>query len=191
VPRTVLAVLAAGTFTWVPTTSNPHMVPANTRVALTLPKDTSFKIVLSYNGVADSIDCEALKATVVTPSDGLTAGLVKPPRLGTSDGCADAIAGFDKVSTSGSWYFSLGPTGTAGSVTMAAEGAVIGSNVAPSCVITMSPRAPTKLKGSYKGSDTLTLNKAKVPITGSGCTASKTAKLSATIVLTPGVGVQG
>jgi hypothetical protein len=186
----VIAVVAAGAISWVPAMCKPHMVPPDTRVALTLPKESSFDIVATFDDLPDTINCDGLKATVVTPSDGLTAGLVKPPKLGTSAGCADTIAGFDKVSTSGSWYFSLGPTGTAGSVTMAAGGAVIRFNFEPSCVITMSPQAPTKLRGSYNGTDTFTLNKAKVPISGSGCSVSKTAEVSATIVLTPGVSVQ-
>lgn len=192
--RTVLAVVAAGAIAWGiasdPATSKPHMVPSDTRVALTLPKDSSFEIVLTFDGIHVTLNCDAVKATVVTPSDGLSAGLVNPPQLGTSAGCADAIAGFDKVSTSGSWYFTLDSEGTAGSVTMAAGGAVIRFNAEPSCVMTMSPQSPTKLKGSYNGTDTLTLNKAKVPISGSGCTPSKTAEVSATIVLTPGVNVQ-
>jgi hypothetical protein len=189
--RKVLAVVAAGAIASVPGTSKPHMVPSHTRVALTLAKDSSFKITLTYDGVPDTIGCQALKATMVTPSDGLTAGFVKPPRLGISAGCADAIAGFDKMRTSGNWYFNLGRAGTAGGVTMAAGGAVIGSNADNGCAIVMSPQAPTTMRGSYNGSDTLTLNKVMVPIRGSGCTASKTAEVSATITLTPGVSVEG
>ncbi|MGB7052758.1 MAG: hypothetical protein WBG41_14420 [Acidimicrobiales bacterium] len=60
--RTVLAIAATGAIAWVPTTSKQHMVQPDTQVALTLPKDSSVKMVATCDGVPDNINCDALKA---------------------------------------------------------------------------------------------------------------------------------
>lgn len=155
-----------------------------------LAADTSLKIQVEIDGIPDTLTCAKVAGRIRTPADGLTAAFAKAPTIGSTDGCADAVAGFDHITTSGDWSFHLDSTGTRGNVTMPAGGAVIRPNYLNGCVITMSPGSPTKLGGAYNGSDTFTLDKASVPLSGKGCTAEQPASISGELVLTPGVRVE-
>jgi hypothetical protein len=160
----------------------PHMVPASTKVELSLAKSSNFTLHVV-------ITCPVFAATAKTPRNGLTARIAKPPRYAKP--CPDAIAGLDHVTASGSWSLSLSSDGAAGSLTVPKAGATITFNVASGCVVTLSPSAETRITGPYNDVNTFTISDAKLPATGSGCTVNKPVSVSATIVLRPGVHVSG
>jgi hypothetical protein len=165
------------------------MVPAGTKVELSLERSSSFRLHFVVNGVPDTITCPGFTSTAKTPKHGLTARIAKPPAY--PEPCPDAIGGLDHVKASGSWSLSLNGNGTAGSLNVPKTGATLTFNVLPSCVVTLSPSGETGLTGPYDDGNTLTISDAELPASGSGCSVDKPASVSATIVLKPGVHVNG
>ena len=184
-----LATTAAASAT---TEATPHMVPANTVIKASLKTGTSFKATGTIDGTPITVTCTSVTASGKTPADGLKAPLSAPPKF---TGCSDSLGGTDTVTTSGSWSVSLNSTGTSGNLIVPKAGSTFQSSILGSaCTIIVSPNGTTKVKGTYNDKNTLTIKNAPLPVapsSTSSCTAGSTTSVSSTVVVKPGVSVQG
>ena len=136
----------------------------------------------SINGVAITVTCSSFKDSGTVKSGDKTSMPVSPPRI---TGCHDSLGGTDTIKTSGSWKLTVNSSGKTVSLVIPKDGATFTSSVLKSCKVIAAPTKPASVPGAYSSSDgTVKSVSAKIPVKGSGCTASSTTE-TATITLSP------
>jgi hypothetical protein len=172
-----------------------NLAPANTNVTAKLKTGTTANLSGTVQGIAVTVKCTGSSITLKTPLHGLGPVNVSNP---TFTGCTDGF-GTDRVtsnSTNGRWTatFLDAPNDEAKEVagdliklTIPKAGETIKPSVLAGCTVIVAPTAPASVKAGYNDVNTVSLSSASVPVSGSGCTAGATGKLSATYVVTPGI----
>jgi hypothetical protein len=169
--------------------ARPSSLPKGTKVTGKLKTGTKMVFLGNIDGVPITVSCTSFTAKGKVPAAGATSiSLSAPP---TISGCTDSLAGTDTVKTNqtnGKWTLSVTTT-TPYKMTlgMPKAGATFTSSIESGCVITAAPKAAEGITGTYDGNNTDQVTKAPIPTSGAGCT-STTAKVTATVVLSPAPG---
>jgi hypothetical protein len=169
--------------------SRPNSLPKGTKVTGKLKTGTKMVFAGNIDGVPITVNCTSFTAKGKVPSAGATSiNLSTPP---TITGCTDTLHGTDTIKTNqtnGKWTLSVTTT-TPYKMTLTTPkaGATFTSSIESGCVITAAPNAAVGITGTYDGNNTDQVTKAPIATSGSGCT-STTAKITATVVLTPAPG---
>jgi hypothetical protein len=160
----------------------------NKAVGASLQSGTIMKFESDVDGLPITVTCNSFMARGKTGSEpGHRFDLSAPP---TISGCTDSLGGTDIITTndtSGAWTFSVNKTGTKVALTIPKAGATIRSRAESSCTITLAPTEAAAVRGTYNGSNTVTVSGSSVPTKGKGCTSTAD-KTSATMVLSPAPG---
>ena len=170
--------------------------PAGTVVKGALKTGTVIKFTGSINGIPITVKCTHFAASGPLPASGLTATLSAPP---TVSGCTDSLGGTDTVATNqtnGPWLLQgidkpldeglaePNATGDKASLIIPKAGATFKSNAVSACVITAAPSGPAPVTGTFNDSNTIIVNGASIPTSGSGCTSTN-AKTYSTVIISP------
>jgi hypothetical protein len=158
-------------------------VPAGTTVTGKLKPGTKLTFKGSINSVPITVKCTSFSGSGKVPSGKpYTVHLSAPPKI---SGCTDSLKGKDTITTTGSWTLSESKTSPyTMTLTIPKDGAKFKSSVLSSCTVTAAPSGPAGVKGKYDGKDTDTVSGAKIPVKGTGCTATA-ASTSSTVVFSP------
>ena len=179
------------------TDTDDHLsVPTGTTVTGALKTGTNMVFHGTINGVPITVNCKTFSASGKTPAKGITVTLPAPP---TISGCTDTIGGTDTLKTNqtnAKWKLkgvdapndenqTEPNTGDKLTLIIPKAGATFTSSVLPGCTLTAAPSASAGVAGKYDDVNTDTVTNASIAVTAAGCSAS-TAKVSATVVLSPG-----
>ncbi|MGH9172589.1 MAG: hypothetical protein ACRD0Z_17270 [Acidimicrobiales bacterium] len=187
------AIATAGVASATPqaTSATPHATghfatpKAGTIVKGALKKGTKLVFRGTINGIPITVSCTAFKANGKVPKTGLTIG-IPPPSI---TGCTDSLGGKDTIkdnATDGTWRVTetIASSGDKVSLVVPKAGATFTSTVVSGCKVTAAPTARAAIVGKYNNVNTATVSKAKIPVSGKGCTATA-ATVTSTIIFTP------
>lgn len=168
-------------------------LPAGTVLSAALATGTSMVFAGTVDGIPVRVTCTNFSASGRVPAQGLVIALTGAP---TFSGCKDSAGGTDVATTnttSGSWLLSEVDVDSGGSakepapgdmatLTVPQAGATFKSSLLPSCTVTVAPKSPDVVTGSFDDSNTITYSNSSMPVAGSGCTFTGVT-VTATIVL--------
>jgi hypothetical protein len=157
-----------------------------TTVTGNLKSGTDMVFKGTIDGVPITVNCTSFTGSGKTPKTGLSIKIA-PPAI---TGCTDTLGGVDTIktnATNGSWKVTevLGTTDKA-KLVIPKAGATFTSSLVGGCVITAEPAKAASVTGTYDNVNTDTVTNAKIPVTGTGCSATA-ASVSATVIFTPDV----
>jgi hypothetical protein len=170
--------------------TDKDITPANSNQSAALKKGSAFKGSASVDHISATISCKSATFTFTTPATGYGPMDISTP---VTTSCKDNFGGTDTVTpnnTNGSWSVTLANTKTKNGgtleMTIPTAGATFTSTLVKGCTGILSPTGPTTLTGVYNDKNQVVFTSQKVAITGSGCSVTGTAKVSATFVFSPG-----
>jgi hypothetical protein len=151
----------------------------------------NFTAAGQIDGIPVTVTCKTTTLTAKTPATGL--GPVTVKEVFPTGSCTDTLRGTDTVKTFGTWKLTFvdaandegGETsGDMLSITIAKAGVTFVSSRLPTCKVTVAASAPFTFKAAYDDVKKATINVA-LPTAGTRCTTTPTAKVTATVTLSP------
>jgi len=177
----VVAVVSIATIFGVVASAGASLKPGTTITGTS--KSVVFKGTI--NSVPITVTCTGFKDSGTVKTGDKTSMSVGRPSI---TGCHDTLGGKDTITTSGSWRLTVNKSGTTVSLVIPKDGAVFVSSVLKSCKVIAAPNGPAPVPGAYsKANGTAKSTNAKIPVKGSGCTATAASE-TATIKFSPNPG---
>jgi hypothetical protein len=136
----------------------------------------------SIDSVPVTVTCKSFKDSGTVEKGDKTEMAVGDPKITK---CKDSLHGTDTITTSGKWELKVNSAGTEVSLVIPKDGAKFKSSAESGCTITAAPSKAVSVAGAYsKSKGTAKSTDAKIPVKGSGCTATSATE-TATIKFSP------